>query len=177
MLLFWRHGYEATSISDLTAALGITAPSLYGAFGDKKQLFLASVDRYLAGPVTSDTIIANAPSARQAALELLLASAAGFTGKATPAGCLLASAAISCSAAASDVQGELASIRRRIEARLVHKIVWDQKAGIVPAEMDPDALAGHVMAVIQGMSTLARDGATREKLVRVAEMAMLAWPG
>jgi len=44
------------------------------------------------------------------------------------------------------------------------------------AETDADALAGHVMAVIQGMSTLARDGAAREKLTRVAATAMLAWP-
>ena len=39
MLLFWRHGYEATSVNDLTNAMGITPPSLYTAFGDKKQLF------------------------------------------------------------------------------------------------------------------------------------------
>ena len=44
------------------------------------------------------------------------------------------------------------------------------------ADADADALAGHVMAVIQGMSTLARDGAPREKLLRVAATAMLAWP-
>ncbi len=44
------------------------------------------------------------------------------------------------------------------------------------AETDADALAGHVMAVIQGMSTLARDGGAREKLTRVAATAMLVWP-
>ncbi len=43
-------------------------------------------------------------------------------------------------------------------------------------KIDADALAGHVMAVIQGMSTLARDGAQRDKLLAVADMAMLAWP-
>lgn len=48
MLLFWEHGYEATSISDLTHALEITAPSLYSAFGDKEGLFYRSVDYYLA---------------------------------------------------------------------------------------------------------------------------------
>lgn len=52
MLLFWRHGYEATSLSDLTAAMGVTPPSIYAAFGDKKQLFLEAVRRYLSSPVT-----------------------------------------------------------------------------------------------------------------------------
>lgn len=88
-----------------------------------------------------------------------------------PSGCLLASSAISCSDAAADVQGGLASIRREIKAKLRDKIVEDLGPGA-----DADALAGHVVAVIQGMSTLARDGATREKLLRVAERTMLAWP-
>ena len=43
-------------------------------------------------------------------------------------------------------------------------------------KIDADALAGHLMAVIQDMSTLARDGAQRDKLLAVADMAMLAWP-
>ena len=50
MHLFWRKGYESTSVSDLTEAMGIAPPSLYAAFGDKKRLFLEAVDRYQAGP-------------------------------------------------------------------------------------------------------------------------------
>ncbi len=71
MLLFWRHGYEATSLSDLTAAMGVTAPSIYTAFGDKKRLFLEAVDRYLSGPVTSDSIIVAAGTVVNAAWGLL----------------------------------------------------------------------------------------------------------
>src|SRR5712692_5869572 len=44
--VFWRHGYEATSVSDLTAAMGVNPPSLYAAFGDKEKLFLEAVERY-----------------------------------------------------------------------------------------------------------------------------------
>jgi AcrR family transcriptional regulator len=176
MLVFWRHGYEATSLSDLTAAMQVTPPSIYTAFGDKKRLFLEAVSLYLSGPVTSETIIAEANSSRDAAASLLQASAIGFTGADTPRGCLLASSAISCSAAAADVQRELADIRKAIEARLRHRINADIKAGTLPPATDAAALAGHVMAVIQGMSTLARDGAARAKLVGIAAMAMKAWP-
>lgn len=176
MLLFWRHGYEATSLSALTAAMGVTAPSIYAAFGDKKALFREAVRRYLSGPVTSESLIADAATARDAASGLLQAAAFGFTGADTPPGCLLASAAISCSADAADVQSELATIRRRIEARLRDRIVRAVDRGEMPAGTPADALAGHVMAVIQGMSTLARDGATRDKLLRVAASAMCAWP-
>lgn len=176
MLLFWRHGYEATSLNDLTSALGVKPSSIYTVFGDKKRLFLEAVSRYLSGPITSGSIIAQAANAREAAQGLLVASATGFTGADTPAGCLLASSAISCSNSASDVQAALAGIRRGIEARLRDKIVSSIEAGLMPAESDAEALAAHIMAVIQGMSTLARDGAPRDKLMRVVNAAMQIWP-
>jgi AcrR family transcriptional regulator len=176
MLLFWRHGYEATSVSDLTAAMGITPPSLYAAFGDKKRLFRAAVALYLSGPVTSQGIIDAATTAREAALGLLQAAATGFTGTETPPGCLLASAAISCSAEAADVQGELAAIRRGIGARLAARIAAEVTSGDLPPDTDAEAEAAHVMAVIQGMSTLARDGAGHKALLRVAHAALRGWP-
>ena len=177
MLLFWRHGYEATSVSDLTAAMRITPPSLYAAFGDKKRLFLEAVRRYLAsGPVSAEESIAQAATAREAAAGLLRGSAIAFTGEDTPTGCLLATGAISCSQDAADVQAELASLRGAIEGSLRARIEQAVVAGELPATADADALAGHVMAVIQGLSTLARDGASRDKLMRVVDAAMLAWP-
>jgi len=176
MLLFWQHGYEATSVTDLTEAMGITPPSLYTAFGDKKRLFMDAVHRYLSGPVSPESIIDNASDSRTAADLLLRSSVLGFTGKSTPKGCLLASSAISCSPLAADVQKALASIRLQIEGRLRAKIIRDQKNQLVNTSADAAALAAHVMAVIQGMSTLARDGASRKKLQSVASTAMRAWP-
>lgn len=176
MLLFWEHGYEATSLNDLTTALDVKPSSIYSAFGDKKGLFFDAIGLYLSGPVTADTIIAQAPSAHAAANELLRVSAIGFTGATTPAGCLLASSAISCSHAAREVRQALGAIRGAIEERLRLKIVQSIEDRQLPHETDAAALAALTMAVIQGMSTLARDGAPREKLLLVAEVAMLGWP-
>lgn len=176
MLLFWRHGYEATSLADLTSAMGVTPPSVYAAFGDKKQLFLEAVRRYLAGPVTAEDMIDNAATARDAAWSLLEGSAIAFTGTTTPPGCLLATGAISCSTEAHDVQAKLAQMRGAITDRLRAKIADAVKCGELPGETDPEALAGLVMAVIQGLSTLARDGTPRDQLLRVASIAMAAWP-
>ena len=177
MLLFWRHGYEATSLADLTAAMGVTPPSIYAAFGDKKGLFRRAVARYLSGPVTSRTIIDDAPTAREAAAALMRSAAIAYTGTDTPPGCLLATSAISCSAAATDVQSELAAIRREVETRLAARIAADIAAGHLPPDPPAADLAAHVVAVIQGMSTLARDGAPRDRLLRLAETAMRCWPG
>ncbi|MEO7433591.1 MAG: TetR/AcrR family transcriptional regulator [Dokdonella sp.] len=176
MRLFWQSGYEGTSLGALTKAMGVTAPSIYAAFGDKKQLFLEAVSRYVSGPVTAQTLIDDAPDAHAAATALLRTSAIGFTGASTPRGCLLATSTISCSPAAADVQRQLAVIRKKIEARIKEKIADDVRKGVLPSGVDADALAGFVMATIQGLSTLARDGARREKILRVAEAAMAAWP-
>jgi predicted hydrolase (HD superfamily) len=70
----------------------------------------------------------------------------------------------------------LGDIRINIEKRLQSKIAADRSMHKLKPKIDPEALAGHVMAVIQGMSTLARDGATRNKLLSVASAAMLSWP-
>ena len=176
MLLFWEHGYEATSLNDLTAALNVTPSSIYTVFGDKKGLFLAAVQRYTSGPINSESIIQQAATAPEAALGLLRAAAVGFTGESTPRGCLLASSAISCSALAQDVKDALTGLRKSIEASLRDKIKRSIKDGSLPPAVDAAALAAHTMAVIQGMSTLARDGCTRATLLRVVDTAMRCWP-
>ena len=176
MLIFWERGYEAASLQDLTSALGVNPSSIYTAFRDKKSLFLEAVGLYMSGPVNAVTIIDQAATAREAAWGLLEAAVTGFTGTDTPRGCLLASSAITGSVAAVDVRKELSALRRGIEDHLRLRIIRAVDEGEMPTDADADALAGHTTAVIQGMSTLARDGATREKLLRVAKTAMLVWP-
>ena len=73
MLSFWRHGYETTSIADLTAAMGITAPSIYTAFGDKRRLFLAAMRRYVGDPEDLRGSLAAAKTARHGVHAMLVA--------------------------------------------------------------------------------------------------------
>jgi AcrR family transcriptional regulator len=176
MLTFWRHGYETTSIVDLTTAMGVTTPSLYGAFGDKKQLFLEAARRYAGDPQATARAIDGAPSAYHAARALLTGAAVTYTGETTPSGCLLASATASGSAASADVQREIADIRRSIVACLEARIARDMTDGALPAVTDPSALAGFIMAVAQGMSVLARDGASRIFLLSIVDTSLAAWP-
>ena len=176
MLTFWRHGYETTSVADLTAAMGISPPSLYTAFGDKKQLFLEAMRLYAGDPEDMTRRIADAPSAFEAARGLMTDAATTYTGKATPKGCLLASATASGSAESADVQAAVAEIRQNIQTRLQSRIERDIEAGLLPAGTQAPALAGLVLAVTQGMSALARDGATRRSLLAIVQAALRAWP-
>jgi len=176
MLTFWRHGYETTSIVDLTTAMGVTAPSLYSAFGDKKRLFLEAARRYAGDLEAMAREFQGAPTAYDAANAMLTRAAIAYTGDTTPKGCLLASATASGSAEACDVQGEVAGIRRDIAACLEARIKADVAKGTLPAATDAAALAGLVMAVAQGMSVLARDGASRSTLLGIVAAALAAWP-
>lgn len=176
MLTFWRHGYETTSIVDLTTAMGVTAPSLYAAFGDKKRLFLEAARRYAGDPEATAQAINGAPNAYDAAHTMLTSAAVAYTGDLTPRGCLLASATASGSAASCDVQNTITDIRNSITACLEARIKRDVASGALPHATDPSALAGLVMAIAQGMSVLARDGASRDSLLAIVDTALVAWP-
>ncbi|PPD14820.1 MAG: TetR family transcriptional regulator [Methylobacterium sp.] len=176
MLLFWQHGFEATSLAELTQAMGITPPSVYAAYGDKKGLFRAAVHHYLSHSQSPFELIQQAPTAKSAACALIEGAAIAFTGEDTPAGCLLASSAIAVSSNSVDVRNELAAIRCDIELALSAKIQSDIANGAVPEGTDPATLAAFVSAVIQGLSTLARDGANRSKLLQVAQLSLAVWP-
>lgn len=176
MLTFWRHGYETTSIVDLTTAMGVTAPSLYTAFGDKKRLFLEAAHRYAGDPEIMAAAIDGAPTAYDAARRMLTDAATAYTGETTPRGCLLASATASGSANSADVQHAITEIRQRIGAQLRARIERDISTHVLPSQTDVAALAGLVMAVIQGMSVLARDGVPRAALLAIVEHTLQAWP-
>ncbi len=174
---FWKTGYETTSVADLTSAMGITAPSLYTAFGDKESLFLECVQRYTnPGPKTAVQSIAEAPSARQAAQDLLEFAADWFTQPHAPAGCLVASAASSGSASSENVQRVLKDVREGSRVALQKRTERDIREGHLERGTDARALAAMTMAIVQGMSTLARDGAAKTMLQDVARVSMRAWP-
>lgn len=176
MLTFWRYGYETTSIVDLTTAMGVTAPSLYTAFGDKKRLFLEAAHHYAGDLDAVARAIDGAPSAYAAARAMLTNAAVAYTGDTTPKGCLLASATASGSAASFDVQAAITEIRRSIANCLNARIARDVVAGKLSPETNVAALTGLVMAVAQGMSVLARDGSPCDALLAIVEAALQAWP-
>lgn len=176
MFAFWRHGYETTSITDLTQAMGVTAPSLYTAFGDKQRLFLEAAQLYAGDPQVMADRIGGATRARDAARDLLTGAAIAFTGEATPKGCLLASATASGSPASAEVQRAVADIRTAIALQLRARIERDIATGALPQATDAVALSGLVIAVIQGMSVLARDGATSATLLSIGTATLDAWP-
>ena len=176
MLVFWKHGYEATSITDLTTVMGISAPSLYAAYGDKKQLFLEAVQLYAGDPIALRRSLEEERSAAAAVRSFLTSAAITYTGKATPSGCLLASATASVSEASIEVQQTVTRVRLHIMDCIKARIDRDIDDGTLSSDTDAEALSGGVMAIAQGLAVLARDGLRRPALLAIVEVYLRSWP-
>ncbi|MFF0966371.1 TetR/AcrR family transcriptional regulator [Streptomyces sp. NPDC003703] len=175
VLAFWENGYEGTSVSDLTRVMGIGAPSLYAAFGDKQALFAEVVrdygERYGS---FGERALAEEPTARAAVERMLREAAAEYTAPDRPHGCLVIHAAANCTT--PEVEESLRTRRNENIAAFESRIRADVAAGELPEGTDTGALARYVGALVQGMSQQARDGARREELEAVAEIALAVWP-
>jgi AcrR family transcriptional regulator len=173
--LFWRQGYEATTVRDLTDELGIGAPSLYSAFGDKQRLFLEALTVYdeQYGDFI-DRALAEEPTARLAAARVLTEGPERYTRPGLPTGCLIASGDAGTTNA--EVCEQLAKLRARKVAAFTRKIRADMNAGRLPADTDAAALGRYTMAMVTGIAHSARDGVPRAQLRRVAALALRAWP-
>ncbi|MFE0416730.1 TetR/AcrR family transcriptional regulator [Streptomyces tendae] len=175
LLAFWEHGYEATSVSDLTRVMDIGAPSLYAAFGDKRSLFEEVVQEYGARYGSfGDRALAEEPTARAGVERMLREAAAEYTAPGRPHGCLVIHAAANCSTA--EVEESLRERRNANIAAIEGRIAADVDGGVLPPDTDAAALARYTGAMIQGMSQQARDGATRAELEALAEIALAVWP-
>ena len=175
MKIFWRKGYEGASIADLTAAMGINSPSLYGAFGSKEGLFTAVLKRYDATRGKMLTEIVEAPTAGEAATRFLHGVADQATDPLHPPGCLLVQAGLSCSD--KTVPRQLARHRAGSELALRERFKCAKAHGDLPKYVDAVTLARYVMTVANGICVQASAGASRKELRKVADMALMSWPG
>jgi AcrR family transcriptional regulator len=176
--LFWEHGYEATSIGELTRVMDIKPGSLYAAFGDKKSLFKEVVHAYGRSPAGAfvGAALDEEPTARGAFRRILREAAAVYPDPSHPAGCLTISAATNVTVQDAEVAAFLRDLRNANLAAFETRLKSAQQQGELSAAADPRALAAYFAAVIQGMSQRARDGATTAELTETAELASAAWP-
>jgi AcrR family transcriptional regulator len=176
MVLFWKKGYEGTSLPDLTRAMGINRPSLYAAFGNKEQLFRKAVERYLEGPANYVREALAQPTARKVVEHLLFNGIDVSAGSGRPRGCLVVQGALACGEEAASMRKLLTSQREAGVVAISQRFKRAQEEGDFPKSASPCDLARYIATVMHGMAVEAASGATREELKRVAETALRAWP-
>lgn len=157
--LFWAHGYEGTSIGALTEATGLSRSSLYNAFGDKRGLYLAALDRYrrtqalpVLAPLTEEADV-------RAALRRVLEGVAEASLKKSgpqPPGCFVASAALDQADCNPETATRVAESMKAMAGAIQTRLERAQAEGALPSQKDAQCLARHFLNVINGLRVTAR---------------------
>jgi len=174
--LFWEHGYDRTSLADLTRTIGCKPPSFYFAFGSKDGLFRIVLERYYETYLGAAEAALREPTSRRVVEGMLGRLADIYTDPSHPLGCL----AIKCSMSGAQTaeallqrQTELRALRRgRLITRLREAVI----AGDLPADADAEELARYVLVLGTGLAMDAQAGASRAQLQQVIDRALIAWP-
>ncbi len=173
--LFWRRGYEATSIKLLEDTIGLGRSSLYNAYGGKEQFFLTVIARY------SETVqeqflapLRSPQDPRDAVRRMLLVQVERMDNARMPPGCLITNTAL-------EVREDLATIAAEIRGRLgdfqalVRTVLADaQTGGLIAPTADLDALARYFVAVSQGLCVLHKAHGDTAGMMVMVDKAMLA---
>jgi AcrR family transcriptional regulator len=172
--VFWKRGYAATSLEDLTAATGMNRPSLYAAFGDKRDIYLKTLARYREqSRAIGAEIVADDPPLRiflkrfyQAALDIYLA------GNDEALGCYSISTAPAQATTDPAVREFLATTIGNTDAFVAKQIAKARERGEVASEADPEALAQLATAALHTLAVRARAGTSRKPLTALAACAI-----
>ena len=171
--VFSERGYHATSVGDLTAATGVTAGSLYKAFEDKRAVFIAAFDRYLAlRHEQLQARLAEARSGRER-VQAVLALYAEYSHDAQGRrGCLVVGSAVELSTSDAEVADRVAGVLSRYEKRLADFVQLGLEDGSIPPHVDGPVAARLLLCVTQGMRVIGKTGRTREDMEDLVEAAM-----
>jgi TetR/AcrR family transcriptional regulator, transcriptional repressor for nem operon len=153
---FWRFGYEVTSVKDLTKKTGLTAASLYNAYGDKRGLFRAALDRYVNDSIGNRLLRCEALPPLEAINaffdEILRRSLNDRQHK----GCMLVNSALEIAPHDAEFQKIIAGVLARIESFFLGCVSAGQADGTVTQSLPADVLARHLLGVLMGVRVLAR---------------------
>lgn len=173
--LFWRKGYEGTSLSDLTGAMRITAPSFYFAFGNKEKLFRVVIEQYYEKQLELLESALREPTVRGVAEKFLYGYADVLTGPSHAPGCLALNSSLP-SAEDDTVRAWLAKLRGELIVRLRKRIAKARGTTDLPVNADPDVLARYIAVIAWGLAVEAQSGAKRKDLYSAIAAGLAAWP-
>lgn len=170
--VFARHGYEAASTSDLLEGMGIGRQSLYGAFGDKRRLFLEALRRYAADSLAQMRAALSGGTAAEgieAALLVGLGSSADIE-----TGCLGVGSIIEFSRSDEDVNALNDDAGRTVIVDFAQRVRDGMASGAFDPDLDPEAAAAMLLALRSGLKVSARGGADEVQLRDIARLGLRA---
>ncbi len=176
MQLFWAKGYEATSLSDLTAAMGLSKSSLYDTFGCKHELFLSAMDRYNETVATRFVagVIDGATDSRAGIAAVFCCFLDEMLGKGDKRGCFANNSAVELAPHDAAVAARAAAGLAHLEETFYRAVRQGQEAGDIATGRDARALARYLAASLNGLIVLAKTNPERAALEEVVEITLAA---
>jgi TetR/AcrR family transcriptional repressor of nem operon len=169
--VFWRKGFQATSLDEITAASGVAKPSLYAAFGDKNSLFLKVLDRYHDGILGwAERVLAQPGSAREAIRQWLTGFVPYCSGEKGQRGCLSINSATDRSLDQAEVRKRIDRYNKRLEELLRARLLADRAQ--FKKDFDPDLTAHTIMVVYTGLMALSHRAPDSKRVKAVIDKAM-----
>lgn len=163
--VFWRRGYEATSIEDLTTAMGINRGSLYDTFGGKQKLFLACMDRYCHGVAASRLSSLNQPGPALDAIRTFIRTMLELSlSYPERKGCLIANTAMELGPREKEIGNRTAKAMGDVEEAFFTALTRAQKQGELRKGKDPRSLARFLTTMMQGAIVMLKAGTPAEAL-------------
>ncbi|RLL74984.1 TetR/AcrR family transcriptional regulator [Ochrobactrum soli] len=176
MKVFWAKGYECAQISDFTAAIGITPPSFYAAFGNKEQAFREAVDYYRRTIGAAPFRALEDAVTIQDGIRLWLELSADSAFACPAGGCMISVSSIQCKPENVPVKEFLTAIRHTNQDLLSKRLQRALREGDLPPETDIAQMSEFYHAIQQSLSYEARDGSSRATVQKIIDMAMRAMP-
>jgi AcrR family transcriptional regulator len=174
LVVFWRQGYEGTTLTDLSAAMGINRPALYAAFESKKDLLVRAIDRYYAVDAARTFQVLDEPTAWAVTEQYLMRSIDQLTNPDRPLGCFVLQTALVCSDENADIAALMARQRKLEEDMLTQRYARAQHEGDLLSDEDPAALARFVFTFRHGLAVMACSGTSRDQLMDSAQRMLAA---
>lgn len=173
--VFWEKGYAATSLNDLTEAMGINKPSLYATYGNKEQLFIKTMELYDNRPnsyfysaLEKDTLIGMVE-------HMMMGAADQMSDTTQPHGCMLIQSAFASKEPTDLIKEAVTKKRQRMGGLVLERLERAKKAGELPETSDCSTLEDYMFTIVMGMSLHASNGATRKQLEGVAQLSLLTF--
>ncbi|MET8538411.1 TetR/AcrR family transcriptional regulator [Streptomyces sp. NPDC005065] len=174
---FWNRGYAGTSVQDLMAVTGLGKGSLYGAFGDKRQLFLQVLDSYRDDQLDSvRQILSGSGTGLERLTRLLEGAANGFAEDTQRRGCFLANSTSELHGQEPDVASRARTTYQGVEDLLIACVKEAQQEGDLDPGGDPQELGRLLLAVLQGIEFLAKTNMDGSALLQIGRAAISLLP-
>ena len=172
---FWSQGFGGTTVRELARDMGINGPSLYNAFGDKRELFALALERY-AERTTRERIarLAALPDPRAALCQYFEEVVSRSLGDAECKGCLLVNAALEVAVKEHDLRDRIAGYFREIESFFRDRLAQARGVGLIAADVDPTEAAKLLLSALLGLRVMARLNFGPEALRTVSRAALAA---